>query len=96
MLKYGIAVAFLSYVALGDKINPFDRQDNIYDNSNTEYWDADKQAFCVDDCKDYCNNCTEPVYCDETQKFCGKKPIDPQMHLCSPDDICVPAECECK
>jgi hypothetical protein len=94
MLKFGIAVALLSYVALGDKINPFDRA--IYDVSNTLYWDADKLAYCEDDCKDYCKNCTEPTYCDETERKCGEHPIDPNMHQCSPDDICVPKECECK
>ena len=97
MLKYVIAVALLSYVALGDKISPFNRlSTNIYDISNTKYWNSEKVAFCENDCKDYCKDCVEPVRCDDTERFCGRKPIDPNMHQCSPDDICVPKECECK
>ena len=84
MLRNVIAVVFLSSLALGN-FNPFDRE-----------WDEDKQAVCIDKCEDYCHNCTEPVRCGEGQRKCGEKPIDPQMHQCSPDDICVPAECECK
>ena len=84
MLRNVIAVFFLSSLAIGN-FNPFDRQ-----------WDEDKQAVCVDKCEDYCHNCTEPVRCGEGQRKCGEKPIDPQMHQCSPDDICVPEECECK
>ncbi len=94
MFKYVIAVVLLSYVALGDKISPFDRL--TYDVSNTKFWDTDKEAYCEHDCKDYCANCTEPVYCTSEEKKCGEKPIDPTMHQCSPDDICVPKDCECK
>ena len=84
MFKYVIAVAFLSSVALGN-FNPFDRE-----------WDEDAKAYCIEKCEDYCTNCTEPVRCGEGQKKCGEKPIDPQMSQCTPDDICVPEECECK
>ena len=84
MFKYVFAVAFLSSVALGN-FNPFDRE-----------WDEDAKAYCIEKCEDYCTNCTEPVRCGEGQKKCGEKPIDPQMSQCTPDDICVPAECECK
>ena len=84
MFKYVIAVAFLSSVALGN-FNPFDRE-----------WDEDAKAYCIEKCEDYCTNCTEPVRCGEGQKKCGEKPIDPQMSQCTPDDICVPENCECK
>ena len=84
MLRNVIAVFFLSSLAIGN-FDPFDRQ-----------WDEDKQALCVEKCEDYCHNCTEPVRCGEGQRKCGEKPLDPQMHQCSPDDICVPEECECK
>ena len=84
MFKYVIAVAFLSSVALGN-FNPFDRE-----------WDEDAKAYCIEKCEDYCTNCTEPVRCGEGEKKCGEKPIDPQMSQCTPDDICVPENCECK
>ena len=84
MLKFLIVVAFLSTTALGN-LNPFDRE-----------WDEDAKAYCIEKCEDYCTNCTEPVRCGEGQRKCGEKPIDPTMSQCSPDDICVPAECECK
>jgi len=83
MFKYVIAVAFLSSVALGN-FNPFDRE-----------WDEDAKAYCIEKCEDYCTNCTEPVRCGEGEKKCGEKPIDPQMSQCTPDDICVPENCEC-
>merc|ERR1711963_535408 len=83
MLKFLIVLAFLSTTALGN-LNPFDRE-----------WDEDAKAYCVEKCEDYCTNCTEPVRCGEGQRKCGEKPIDPTMSQCSPDDICVPAECEC-
>jgi len=83
MFKYVIAVAFLSSVALGN-FNPFDRE-----------WDEDAKAYCIEKCEDYCTNCTEPVRCGEGEKKCGEKPIDPNMSQCTPDDICVPEECEC-
>ena len=84
MLKFLIVVAFLSTTALGN-LNPFDRE-----------WDEDAKAYCIEKCEDYCTNCTEPVRCGEGQRKCGEKPIDPTMSQCTPDDICVPAECECK
>ena len=84
MFKYVIAVVFLSSVALGN-FNPFDRE-----------WDEDAKAYCIEKCEDYCTNCTEPVRCGEGEKKCGEKPIDPQMSQCTPDDICVPENCECK
>ena len=103
MFKYVIAVALLSYIALGDKIS--DRKSfvghyngvNVYDLGTGEpYWDADKLAQCEDSCKQYCPNCTEPVRCGPGERKCGEQPIDPEAHQCSTDDICVPAECECK
>ena len=87
MLKYAIAVAFLSAIVLGNDFSVFDRE-----------WNDQEEAFCVETCTKYCENCTEPVRCDpETEKKCGEKPLDPNLDAtCSPDDICVPIECECK
>ena len=93
MFKYVIAVAFLSYVALGDNINPFNRGLTI---TETTEWDADQLALCTETCKEYCEDCLEPKRCDETAKLCGTKSIDPNMHQCTVDEICVPKECECK
>ena len=82
MFKYVIAVAFISSVALSV-------------NAEGE-WDEDAQAYCVQTCESYCENCTEPVRCGEGEKKCGEQPIDPNMSQCSTDDICVPDNCECK
>jgi hypothetical protein len=90
MYKYVIAVAFLSYVALGDNISPFNRQAIV---SVSSSWTGEE--FCTETCREYCENCTEPVRCNEDQKKCGEKPIDVDMKECSPDDICVPKDCEC-
>ena len=82
MFKYVIAVAFISSVALSV-------------NAEGE-WDEDAQAYCVQTCESYCENCTEPARCGEGEKKCGEQPIDPNMSQCSTDDICVPDNCECK
>ena len=84
MLKYVIAVLFLSSIAFGN-YNQLDRE-----------YDEDAKAYCVEVCNNYCPNCTEPVRCGEGFKKCGEKPIDPHMSQCSTDDICVPDHCECK
>ena len=82
MFKYVIAVAFVSSVALS--VNALGE------------WDEDAQAYCVQTCESYCENCTEPERCGEGEKKCGEQPIDPNMSQCSTDDICVPDNCECK
>ena len=85
MFKYAFAVALLSSVALGFD-SPLDRA-----------WDEDSQSYCIDKCQNYCTNCTEPQRCDpETERKCGDKPINPTMSQCTPDELCVPIECECK
>jgi len=90
MFKYVFAVALLSSVALGFESG------FVREWTNAREWDADAKAYCVDECKLYCGNCTEPKRCDPlTEKWCDYKPIDPDMSQCSPDDICVPIECEC-
>jgi len=81
MIKYVIAVAFISSVALSV-------------NAEGE-WDEDAQQYCVQTCESYCENCTEPARCGEGEKKCGEQPIDPNMSQCSTDDICVPDNCEC-
>ena len=99
MLKYVIAVAFLSYVALGDNINPFDRSSssltstsNVAFDDNTGEWGA----LCNETCYEYCVDCKEPKRCGDNETYCGTMPIDPNMHQCTPDEICVPEECQCK
>ena len=84
MFKYVIDLAFFSSVA-HDISYPFDRKG-----------DEHARVYCIEKCEDYCTNCTEPVRCGEGEKKCGEKPIDPQMSQCTPDDICVPENCECK
>ena len=99
-----IAVALLSYIALGDKINPRDRSPYVAVNNETgatwisePYWNEKLLPVCIDLCNKTCTNCTEPEKCDEaTQRKCGEKQVDLLNHLCSPEDKCIPKECECK
>ena len=85
MLKHIIAVAFLSSFALG-QFNLFDRQ-----------WKPDDpREICEEKCNNYCPNCTEPIRCTAEENYCGKKGVDPEMSQCTPDDICVPKDCQCK
>lgn len=86
MLKQIIAVAFLCSVASG-QFGIFDRE---------EYAPNDVREVCWQKCSTDCRNCTEPIYCDLTyQKYCGKRERDPDRYICTPDDICVPKDCEC-
>ena len=57
---------------------------------------TDPVKICEQKCDNYCVECKEPVRCGAGQKNCGKKPINPLMSQCSPDDICVPEDCECQ
>ena len=105
MYKQLIAVALLSYSALGDNINPIDRETEI----SEPFWNEELQAKCKKSCEEFCNpNCTEsedpdcgpfiePVKCDDaTQRKCGETLPDLVNHQCFPDDICIPIECDCK
>ena len=83
MLKHLILGVVLCSITLG--VNPFNGE-----------WDEDAKAYCIEKCEDYCDNCTEPIRCGEGQKKCGQEPVDPLISQCTPNDICVPENCDCK
>jgi len=91
MFKYVIAVACLSYVALGQD-DDWTITSNVQFEDDTGEWGA----LCNKTCWEYCPDCVEPNRCDPaTERYCDTKPIDPNMHQCTPDEVCVPKECEC-
>ena len=105
MFKYIIAVSVLSALALAQDSQNLDYAVLDVDayHPDSEQWtqnegfDHFRQAYCITDCDRYCENCTEPNTCDPiTEKWCKTLPVDPDMHHCRGDDVCVPIDCLCK
>jgi len=97
MWKQIIALIFLSSVAFGQRGRP-----NPWESVDIDRADGDDPAtgdareVCITTCTEICENCTDPILCNpNTQRKCGTEPVDPTKPVCTPDDICVPIECEC-
>ena len=53
--------------------------------------------YCVEECKDVCEPCQEPITCTEDQNDCGLGTPDPAFGgVCPPHSICVPKEFNCR
>ena len=111
MFKYILAVSVLSTFALGQErsgegtystgdyavldVDAYHPDSHSWVES--EGFNEDLQAYCIQNCDRYCENCTEPNTCDfATEKWCKTLPVDPDMHHCRGDDVCVPHDCLCK
>jgi len=104
MFKYIIAASVLSALALAQDSSNLDYAvldvDAYHPDSaswtQNEGFDQFRLSYCKTDCDRYCENCTEPNTCDPlTEKKCDTLPVDPDMHHCRGDDVCVPMTCQC-
>ena len=73
-------------------------QEVISDWSSGQFLHEDLNAQCVQDCNRTCvEKCPEAKLCKEDEIECGKLDFPGIVWPdCIKDDICVPADCECK
>jgi hypothetical protein len=84
MLKYFFALTLLTNIVLC-RFTLDERQ----------WAEGDAREHCITTCHDDCEYCEEPTHCTVTEDKCGEEP--PKVHPnCSPDEVCVPAGCDCR
>ena len=83
MLKYFLAILVL-LPCVSSRATPDDRQ----------WTDTDARQNCTRICTKSCDNCTEPIVCNDLEVKCPDN--DDNVHNdCPRDEICVPAGCQC-